>query len=111
MYRHCQSPLLSTHVPAAGMRWRTFRLSFYIINTNYSASQSTGTKKFAGLALSRRANQGFHVIEIALQSFTPRRGQTIFRLRQPSFKRFRAHDVVRFFEFARVDAEGAGGCV
>src|ERR1700722_2624029 len=72
---------------------------------NYSATQSRCAKKYAFLALARCANQGFHVVQVTLQRATARRRQTVFCLGQPSIKRFRANDIVRFLELARVHAQ------
>ncbi len=54
-------------------------------------------KKFCRSAFARRADQRFHMIQVALQCPTPRCRQAIFRLRQAPVERFRAHDVIGLF--------------
>src|SRR5882762_10671796 len=76
---------------------------------NYSVIQSEKTKKFWRLAFARRANQRFHMIQVALQCPTPRCRQAIFRLRQAPVERFRAHDVLGLFQLASVNAQVAVG--
>src|SRR5690349_22987255 len=49
-----------------------------------------------------RANQRFHVIQIALQRLASRRGQPVFRLGRASMKRLLAGDIVGVFQLARV---------
>src|SRR5690349_18638515 len=55
--------------------------------------------------LARRANEGFHVIEITLERTASRNGDRILRLRDPSFERFGARHVTGFLELARVDTQ------
>src|SRR5271169_395895 len=62
-------------------------------------------KKLAISAFARRANQRLHVVQIALQSTPACCRQPVLRLGQPSIKGFRADDVIRFFEFASMDAQ------
>src|ERR1700722_3044792 len=51
------------------------------------------------------ANQRLHVIQIAFQGFAPRGSQPVFGLGQTPVERFRAQDVVGFFELSGMDAE------
>jgi hypothetical protein len=66
-------------------------------------------KKFCLLPFARGANQRFHVIQIALQRTPSGRRQPVFRFGQAPVEGLGAHDVVGFFEFARMNAQVAVG--
>src|SRR5579864_9531363 len=66
-------------------------------------------QKFLPLPLPRRANQRFHVIEIAFQGLASRSRQTIFRLGRAALEGFGANDVLRLFQLSCVDAQVAVG--
>src|SRR5207237_700340 len=73
---------------------------------NYFATQSTCAKKFSPrLPLPRRANQRFHMIQVAFERLASRRRQPVFRFGRASLEGLLAHDVVRFFQFSRVHAQ------
>src|SRR5579872_7099696 len=105
MYRHGRS-LFSGSLTGTGGLEASF---IFPSTTNYSALQSAEAKNFATLTFAGRANQSFHMIEIALQRFATRSGEAVFRLRQTPIERLRAHDVVGFFQLARVDTQVAVG--
>jgi len=65
--------------------------------------------KIAFLSLARRANQGFHVVQILFQRPAARGGQPVFGLGHTPGKRFRAADIARVFQLAGVDAQVAVG--
>src|SRR5207253_7070171 len=56
-------------------------------------------------ARARRANQRFHVIEIALERPPAEGSESVFRLGDTSGERFDARDVVRVLELARMHTE------
>src|ERR1700687_5240975 len=76
---------------------------------NYSSVQSTNAKKICHSALTRGANQGFHVVQVALQGPAPGGRQSILRLRQAPVERLCANDVIGFFKLAGVNTEVAVG--
>src|SRR5215472_839721 len=55
-------------------------------------------KKF--LPFAGRANQRLHMIQVTFERSPAGCGQTVFRLRQPSVKRFGAEDIIRLFQFS-----------
>src|SRR5258708_7184615 len=61
------------------------------------------------LPLAHGLNQGLHVIQISLQGAPAGRRQPVLGLRQPSFKRLSARNVVRVLQLAGVDAQVAVG--
>ena len=75
----------------------------------YFAIQSNRTKNFRPrrLAPAHGMNQRFHLIQVTLQRVPPRGAKAVHRLGQAAFKVLLALDVLRFFEFARVDAQVA----
>src|SRR2546422_11186315 len=52
-------------------------------------------------------NQGFHVVQVALQRTPPGGGETILGLRNPPLERLGARDVLRLLEPARVHTQVA----
>src|SRR2546423_4449937 len=64
-------------------------------------------KKKVRSACARRANQRFHVIEVALERPPADGGETVFGFGDAGFERLLAADVLRVFELARVHAEVA----
>ena len=59
----------------------------------------------AGLRASHLLDESFHVAQIVFECTASSGRQFVFSFRQPPFKIFRAGDVARLFEFARVNAE------
>src|SRR5690242_15825963 len=57
---------------------------------NYSIIQSILAKKIFPLALPRRANQGLHVVQVALECPPARCRQAVLRLGQPAIEGLRA---------------------
>jgi hypothetical protein len=51
------------------------------------------------------SNDGFHVVEILLESLAPRGGEAVFGLGNTAFEGLAAGDVIGLFQFAGVDAE------
>src|SRR5271155_3593245 len=72
---------------------------------NYSVLQSRRAKKYEDLTLARRANQRLHVVQVALQCPPARCRQPVFRFGEPSVKRLRTYNVIRFFELACMHAQ------
>src|SRR5205085_12591883 len=64
-------------------------------------------KKKVRSACARRANQRFHVIEVAPERPPAEGGETVFGFRDAGFEGLLAADVLRVFELARVHAEVA----
>src|SRR5881392_4322756 len=62
-------------------------------------------KKECTSARARRANQRFHVVEVALERPPAEGGESVFRLGDSGLERLDARDVLRVLELARVDAE------
>src|SRR4051812_7364847 len=56
-------------------------------------------------AFARRANQRFHVIEVALERATTGGRDRVFRFRHATLEGLLAQHVLRFLELAGVDAE------
>src|SRR5260370_7928106 len=81
----------------------------WILNdTNYSVLQSAQAKNFGALALARRADQRFHMVQIALQRLSPCCREPVLRFGQPPLKRLRAHDLIGFFQPAAVHPQPPG---
>src|SRR5271165_2308744 len=76
--------------------------------TKYSVLQSTRTKKIFS-AFSGRADQRFHVVQIAFQGTPPRGGQAVLGLWQTAVKGLGTGDVIRLFELPGMDAQVAIG--
>src|SRR5579871_3291423 len=64
------------------------------------SSANSGT-----LTFSHGLDQRFHVIQVFFERPASGGSQAVFGARQPPFERFRAGDVMRVFEFARVHAQ------
>src|SRR5207247_9788423 len=62
-------------------------------------------KKSSPSACARRADQRFHVVEVALERPPAEGGESVFRLGDSGLERLDARDVLRVLELARVDAE------
>src|SRR5436190_4327456 len=62
-------------------------------------------KKSSPSACARRADQRFHVVEVALERPPAEGGESVFRLGDSGLERLDARDVSRVLELARVDAE------
>src|SRR6266550_2609331 len=71
--------------------------------------KSPAKKKMTPSACARRANQRFHVIEIALERPPSEGGESVLRLGDAARERLVAGDVARVLQLARVDAEIAVG--
>ena len=83
-----------------------FRYSFKVL-----CIAKRPSKKKGSLALAHLLDERFHMAEVTLQSSTTRGSQFVFGFWQPAFEIFRTRDISGFFEFARVDAEIAVGCI
>src|SRR6266403_2591881 len=90
------------------MVWLFFSPPRITTATNYSVLQSIQPKKTL-LPFACGADQRFHMIQIALERTPPGGRQPVFRFRQTPVERLGAHDVVGFFEFARMNAQVAVG--
>src|SRR6476661_2061070 len=71
----------------------------------------TGYSVVLGLAIARGADQRFHMIQITLERAASNCRQPVLRLRHATLERFRAGDVIRLLELARVYAQIAVGCL
>src|SRR6266487_1433118 len=71
--------------------------------------KSPAKKKMTPSACARRANQRFHVIEIALERPPSEGGESVLRLGDAARERLVARDVLGVFELPRMDAEVAVG--
>src|SRR6266542_3265734 len=71
--------------------------------------KSPAKKKRTPSACARRANQRFHVIEIALERPPAEGGESVLRLGDAARERLLARDVLGVFELPRMDAEVAVG--
>ena len=60
-------------------------------------------------AFARGADERLHVIKVALEGAPAGRRQAVLGLRQAAIERFRAMDILGFFELARVHAKVAVG--
>src|SRR3954468_7828700 len=60
-------------------------------------------------ALARGANERFHVVEVSFEGATTSGRDGVLRLRHASLEGFRARDVLRLLQLARMDAEIAVG--
>src|SRR5690242_20434219 len=69
--------------------------------------QSKWVKNFATSGPARRLDHRFDVLEVAMQRFASRGGDAVLGLRAAALERFRALDVTRFLELARVRREVA----
>src|SRR2546426_12496623 len=68
-----------------------------------------GRKKILRSAFARGADERLHVIKVALEGAPAGRRQAVLGLRQAAIERFRAMDILGFFELARVHAKVAVG--
>src|SRR5688500_4621719 len=99
--------------PLPSMMMPTWIPENALVSKGLCVIKSVRKKKGDGLslAIAGRANESFHVIEIALERAPPGTRQPILRSRHPSLERFRAADVLGVLQLAGVDAEVAIGCL
>src|SRR6266576_6929141 len=94
------SPRRVAQRPLPSMTIATWREVLCIIKQSRKKKESTS-------ACARRADQRFHVVEVALERPPAEGGESVFGFRDAACERLVAGDVVRVLELARVDAEVA----